>query len=123
MTTTPSMRLIKSVYNEQPTFRLIPITADCPYNEVIFEPINQVLAIVSKEKKPTFKMIARLTDNGDAEISKIQRGAGKPAYKEQRVTIDSFYEYHLTDRIDITMFITKFAENEASFEYMKFFKD
>lgn len=120
---TPSMTLINSTLNNKATFRMIAVDKNCPYNEAIFEPDEKLLAVVSKEKKAGFKMIAKLDEFGDPQQLKTrsQRGIGKPNYPEQRVTIESFYEYHITDENDIRQFIKMFATNEATFDLEPFF--
>ena len=43
-----NMLLIKSSWNEGETFRLLPLTADCPYVECIFDPATKVFVVISK---------------------------------------------------------------------------
>ena len=119
----PSMTLIQSTLNGKPTFRLIPVDKDCPYNEMIFEPTDKLLAVVSKEKKNGFKMIAKLNELGDPQGLKTQsqRGVGKPPYAEQRVSTETYYEYHITSENDIRQMVNKFAENAADFNLDPFF--
>jgi hypothetical protein len=46
-----SMMLITSAWGSKKTFKLIPISPECPYNEAIFDVDNKVLAVISKQKK------------------------------------------------------------------------
>jgi hypothetical protein len=120
--TTKNMILVASEWKEQPTFKLIPASIDCPYNEAIFDPTERILAIVSKEKKESFHMLPRLNDNGDLEVVKNgkPRTTGKP-YREQRVSMETYYEYFIKDRKDIESFIQWFAITEGSnFDYNTF---
>lgn len=117
------MILISSVWENQPTFRLIPILNECPYNECIYDPANKMLAILSKEKKETYHFLPKLDDNGD--ILKVKQGKprvdGKP-YQEQRVMVPTYYEYFITGEEEITEFIKNFAFNEDIFDYNKYLK-
>lgn len=115
-----SMRIIHSEINGNPTFRMMPILQSCPYNEVIYEPVNKILAVVSKDKKNSLKMVPKLNDFGDTEMNKLPnvRPVGRPGYKEQRVVIETYYEYHITDIEDISEFINDIAIN-TEFPYKK----
>lgn len=111
------MMLVSATWKEQLTFKLIPVSVDCPYNEVIFDVGQKVLAIVSKEKKDTLHMIPRVNDLGEVAMVKTgKRTDGKP-YAEQRVTMETYYEYFITDKIEIDDFINRFAVNATSFDY------
>ena len=65
-----SMILYKSGWtvgsNFIPTIKMLPITTECPFNEVLFDPENKVLAIVGKEKKQSYRFIPKLDDAGKA---------------------------------------------------------
>lgn len=116
------MLLISSEINSTPTFRLIPISIDCPYNEVVYDPTNKVLAIISKEKKNTLKMAAKLNEFGDPDAVKkpSDRPLGKPPYKEQRIVIETYHEYHITNKQEISDFVLTCASNVGIFDYSKF---
>jgi hypothetical protein len=118
---TKNMILVASEWKDQPTFKLIPATLDCPYNEAIFDPKERILAIVGKEKKESFHMLPRLNDNGDIDEVKGKPRPTRKPYKEQRVTVDTYYEYFIRDRKDIEFFIKHFAIiDESSFDYQAF---
>ena len=48
-----SMMLVQATWNEQQTFRMVPISDGCPYVECIFDPGTNVFVIISKIKKNT----------------------------------------------------------------------
>lgn len=120
-----SMTLISSELNGNPTFRMIPLDLSCPFNEAVFEPVTKVLAIISKEKKNTLKMAAKMNEFGDPEPVKraSDRPLNKPPYKEQRLIIETFYEYHLTNKDDVSNFIKMFAVNADTFDLTTFWTD
>lgn len=115
---TPSMFLISSSWAGSPTFKLIPVSQDCPYNEVIFDPTSQALAIVSKEKKTTLHMLPKLTDIGDVMRIKVQKRENGKDYAETRVNMETFYEYFIEEKAEILHFISSFAANADNFDYM-----
>jgi len=49
-----SMMLVQATWQEQQTFRMIPIKDECPYVECIFDPGTKVFVIISKIKKTSF---------------------------------------------------------------------
>ncbi len=115
---TPSMFLISSSWAGSPTFKLIPVSQDCPYNEVIFDPASQALAIVSKEKKTTLHMLPKLTDTGDVMRIKVQKRENGKDYAETRVNMETFYEYFIEEKAEILHFISSFAANADNFDYV-----
>ncbi|HEY4062312.1 MAG TPA: hypothetical protein VGM30_10450 [Puia sp.] len=108
-----SMLLITSAWGNAKTFKLIPVTKECPFNEAIYDPDVRVLAIISKEKKESFKRLDKLDDNGDSIPLKNPK-PGKP-YKEERKVLETFYEYYIKDTEEIKQFIDSFALNSDHF--------
>ena len=115
---TPSMFIISSVWAGTSTFKLIPTSLDCPYNEAIFDPNSKALAIISKEKKQTLHMLPKLTDVGDVQKMKVVKRENGKDYAETRVMMDTFYEYYIEDKIEIRDFIKSFASNADTFDFM-----
>lgn len=110
--------VIKSDWNQQPTFKMIPLSKDCPYVECIYDPQSKVLALIGFTRKNVFHMMPKIDDNGDVVPRKI-RSEGAKAHKEERKTIETFQEYYLMDADDINAFISVFAINpEASKSYI-----
>lgn len=113
---TKSMLLITSKWGDNQTFKLIPVTPESPFNEVIFDPEQRVLAIVGKEKKQTFHMLPKLDDTGRLMPLKNKRVDGKD-YAEERRLVETYYEYFIEDQQEITDFIKHFALNAGSFDF------
>ena len=102
--------VIKSDWNQQPTFKMIPLSKDCPYVECIYDPQSKVLALIGFTRKNVFHMMPKLDDNGDVVARKI-RSEGAKAHKEERKTVETFQEYYLVDVDDIKAFLKIFAIN------------
>ena len=60
------MMLVQATWQEQQTFRMIPINDACPYVECIFDPGTKVFVIISKIKKTTLHMLPKLYEYGQA---------------------------------------------------------
>ncbi len=111
-----SMLLVSSYWNEQATFKMIPIHKDCPFNEVIFDPSSRALAIVGKEKKQTLHMLPKLTDTGDVQMIKVQKRDNGKQFAEQRVSMETFYEYFIERKDEIENFVQNFGSNTDIFD-------
>ena len=114
-----NMLLIKSSWNEGETFRLLPLTQDCPYVECIFDPSTKVFVVISRVIKTTLHMLPKLDDNGDPAPLKVKRANGRMV-KEERKQIETFQEYYIEDKDAIEALIDIFAVNKGSFDYKKF---
>ena len=114
-----NMLLIKSIWNEGETFRLIPVSLDCPYVECIFDPEHKVLVAISKVVKTTMHMLPKLDDNGDPAPLKSSRPNGRTV-KEERRTIETFQEHYLDNNDAINAIVDIFAINKNDFDYKKF---
>ena len=116
-----SMLLVTSTWGSKKTFKLIPASLDCPYNEGIFDADNKVLAVISKEKKESLHMLAKLNEFGDPQTMKIGRRANGKDYAEERKTLETFYEYYVENVSEVENFIKMFAINADSFDYAQYF--
>ena len=105
-----SMLIVKSEWNGDQTFRMIPAHKDCPYVECIFDPKSKMLAVIGNTRKNVFHMIPKLDDNGDVVMKKVKTDASKP-YKEERRTVETFQEYYITEKDEIVSFTHMFAIN------------
>ena len=110
-----SMMVIKSDWNQQPTFKMIPLVKECPYVECIYDPQSKVLALIGLTRKNVFHMMPKLDDNGDV-VPRKTRTEGAKAHKEERRTIETFQEYYLMDADDIKAFVNLFAINPDAAE-------
>lgn len=113
------MLLITSTWGSKKTFKMLPVEKDCPYNEAIYDCDSKVLALISKEKKETLQMLPKLNEFGDLEPLKIGKRANGKDYKEERKTLETFYEYYIEEKSEIIEFLKMAACNAESFDYEK----
>lgn len=108
-----TMMLINSVWNEQPTFKLMPISNESPYVECIYDPESKVFVVISKTKKTTLHMLPELDSYG-------VRVTGTKGAKQSRHKMEVFQEYYVSDVNDMKNIIDMFANNSDTFDYNKF---
>lgn len=113
-----SMLIIKSVWNEKETFKLIPISETSPYVECLFDPESNVFVVISKIKKTSLHMLPKLDDNGDPQRLKAPTSTGR-GVKEERRVIETFQEYYVEDLDSIKSIINFVAIND-DFDYLKY---
>lgn len=114
-----TMMLVQSTWNDKQTFRLIPISNECPYVECIMDPDTKVFVIISRITKTTLHMLPKLDDNGDALPAKVKRANGR-AVREERQKIETFQEFYIEDVTAITDLVELFAVNAKTFDYKSF---
>ena len=113
-----SMVLLTSYYGPgQKTFKMMPISNDAPFIECIFNNDHNVLAVIGKDKKQSLQMVPKLNDNGEQDLVK-QTGHAK----KHRITLETYYEYYITEADEIIEFVNAFAINAEKFDYQKFFR-
>ena len=110
---TDSMMLVQATWQESQTFRMIPITNDCPYVECIFDPGTKVFVIISRIKKTSLHMLPKLDEYG-------QPVAGNKGMKQERHKVDVFQEFYIEDHAAAEELIKAFAINAKKFDYKKF---
>lgn len=113
------MLLVTSNWQEQKSFRLLPLTIDSPYSEGIYDPGSKVLVLMSTLKKESFHMMPKLDENGDPTATKQPRPSGK-RYKEQRQTVETFTEFYVTEKSEITNLINMIAVNSDVFDFAQY---
>jgi len=116
------MMLITSSWGNRKTFKMIPIATDSVYNEAIFDLDSKVLALISKEKKESMHMVAKLNEFGDVSRLKIGKRDNGKDYSEERKTLETFYEYYVETETEIQEFIDLVAVNAESFNYTQYFE-
>lgn len=114
-----NMLLIKSDWNNQETFKMIPIDLSCPFVECIYDRDSKVLAIIGKTTKQSFHMVRKIDDNGDIVTRKI-RTEGSSPYKEERKLLETFQEYYITNVDDIRQIVKMFGSNNSTFDFEKY---
>jgi hypothetical protein len=113
--------LITSTWEKKETFKMIPVTTNCPFNEVIYDPEKKFLAIVSKDKKENLKNVFRLDENGEPEfVSPKKPRHDQAPYKQQRVSLETYYEYYITKDEEVRAFVSAFAVNADQFDIEQF---
>jgi|688.fasta_scaffold05035_13 hypothetical protein len=118
-----SMMLVSGTFQNIPTFRMIPLTKECPYVEAYYNPMYNVLGIVSLNKKAALHLTNKLDDNGDPILRKdfkAREEQKQSPYKQHKVTLENYEEFFITNRDEIKWFIEKFAANMNEFDYSKY---
>lgn len=115
-----SMMLVTSSWGNDKTFKLLPISPECPYNECIFDVTGKVLAIIGKEKKESFHMLPKLSDEGDVLHLKIGKRPNGKDYREERKMLTTFYEYYVEKEEEVKDFVKMFAINSDSFDFLQY---
>ena len=106
-----SMMLIKSSFGPMKSFKLIPISLNCPFVEALFSPSEKIMVIISRTSKNSYHMVPKLDDNGDQiPVKGKPRPDGKKPIKEERRLVDTFSEHYVvTEEETGLQFIGKFA--------------
>lgn len=107
-----NMMLVASEWNGKPSFRAMPVTADCPYVECIFDPESKVFVVISKTKRNTLQMLPKLDEYGQAIT-------GTKGMKQERHKLEVFQEYYISNVDSIKELINLIAVN-ADFDYLSF---
>jgi hypothetical protein len=114
-----NMLLFTTFYGNANTFKLMPLSHECPFAEVIYDKGTDLLVVISKHQKDTFEMLPKLDDNGDIMKTKQPRNNGKP-FREERRNIRLPQEYYFADRKEQEDFIKAWAINADTFDYAKY---
>jgi hypothetical protein len=116
-----SMVLVNTTWNDQKTFKLIPLTNDAPYVECIYDKESGIFVIISKITRTALHMLPRLDENGDSIPVKSGRRANGKAVKEVRTSIEVFQEYYIETEEDMNTIISAHAFN-PEFNWREFLK-
>ena len=108
-----TMMLVESTWQDTKTFKMIPVSNDCPYVECIYDPSSKVFVIISKVTKTSLHMLPKLDEYGKAVTG--NRGA-----KQERRSIDTFQEYYIEEKDSIVEVVNLFAVNAKKFDITKF---
>ena len=103
------------------TFTGIPVSDNCPYIELIFDPTTGILGIVSKHHKQLFHWVPRVSEDGmQIPVKDRVAVAAGLVTKQQRIQIDSYHEYYIRNVEEIKSFLDKFVVN-SDFDYQRYF--
>ena len=112
-----TMVLITATWGDRKTFKMIPVSIDCPYNEAIYDPGSKVLALISKEKKQSLHMMAKLNEWGDVVPMKVGKRSNGKEFAEERKTLETYYEYYIENADEIKGFVINAAINADTFNF------
>ncbi len=116
MTGKETMMIISSEWNNHNTFRLIPVSNECPYVECIYDVTSGLFVIIGKVTKTTLHMLPKLDENGDPTSTVALRPNGRNV-KEERISSETFQEYYLDDKSDIKELVNYLAINAKEFNF------
>ena len=114
-----NMVLTSSQWDGQPSFRLIPVTKECPYVEGLFDPRSKILVLISCITKQSMHMIPKLDDDGNSMKIKHAGPTDRRQIKEERKALENFQEYYIIDRNEIIQMLGLLATNFLDYDYMK----
>lgn len=104
-----NMMLIREMWNGAPSFKMIPLSNDCPYIEAAYDSQAQQLIVRHRDKLPVFQLFERLDENGSpipVQGKKIPEGHSP--YKLQRIQFDGNVTFKISHVEDITRFMSLF---------------
>ena len=125
--TEKQMTIVTTVWNSPvhpKTFRLIPLPGDRTkliYSEIVYDPDHKTLAMITTMSKPAYHMVARLNDDGDTIAAKHRQN--KKTYKEQRVELDTYVEFYISEKDEILKMINLLADNADTFDFAQYMTD
>jgi len=108
-----TMMLVQATWQENQTFRMVPIDQSCPYVECIFDPGTKVFVIISKIKRTSLQMLPKLDEYG-------QPTTGAKGRKEERAKMEVFQEFYIEDKTAVEDLINLFGINASTFDYKSF---
>jgi hypothetical protein len=118
----PTMMIVSGKWNNSDSFKLVPLTKECPYSEGFYDLDSKVLVLMSMHTKDNFHLLPRLDDNGDPIQVKGKRANGK-VYKEQRVQLETYTEYYISETKEIEDLLNITAINSGTFDYKRIIHD
>lgn len=118
-----SMMLVTVPYTPtEKSFRMIPVSNDCPYIDVVYWKDKKVLEINTSFKKNEYAMYPKVDDNGDVERRKVpgKDENGQPLiYKNERRMTEVLQKYYIIEQQEIIAFVEAFAVNAKTVNYME----
>jgi len=117
-----TMLLYTSYWSNNDTFKMLPVSNDCPFVEAIYDPASTLLVVIGKEAKDNLQYLPKLDEQGDPTPVKKPRQNGK-MYKEIRTNMKILQEYYIVTKEEQENFIRMFAINAETYDYGKFLRD
>jgi len=123
-----NMMLYTGYHGNQDVMKMIPITEDCPYVEVIYHPQSTLLIVISKFTSQVFKMIDKLDSNGQpikrtGLIVPTPENPNPSPFKQDRTKVEVKQEYYIPERELQIEFIKMFAINADTYDYEKWLRN
>jgi len=120
-----NMKLVTSYWKSGKTFRMFPVTEnDCPFAEVIYDPLTDTLVLLTKNEKENLQMVPRLDNDGNnVPAKRVNSQTPHINFAQQRITMRVQGEHYIIERDEAEEFIKDFAVNSDTFDYKKFFKE
>ena len=116
-----TMMLIKSAFGSMKSFKLLPISNDCPWVECLFSPGEKILVVISKFMKTSYHMVPKLDDNGDDVVVKGKPRANGKKIKEERRAMDTCSEHYVVTEEEIREIVSMFCVNPEAVDLDEFF--
>jgi len=113
-----SMLLIRSVWQNKLTFKMMPISKDCPFVECIYDPESRMLAVVLDKIKDSYHMLPKMDENGDPVPVKGRPRPNGEKTKTERRLVQTYGEVYIADIQDQKQIIELFALNSDVFDYI-----
>ena len=108
-----SMIVFSADWKGQNSFRMMPISKDCPFVECIYDSQEKILAVIGVNNIPKLQMLPKLSSKGETTQfrTKNEKGEAVAAMSQERASVESYQEYYLKDKTDIEAFIKMVAIN------------
>ena len=128
MSDSKTMMLVTVPYTAtEKSFRMIPLTLDCPYIDVVYWKDKKVLEINTSFKKNEYAMYPKLDANGDVEprkVPKVNEETGeKITYKQEKRITEVLQKYYIIEQVEIIAFVELMAVNAKTIDYMRILTD
>lgn len=113
----PTIYLVESVFMENPNkplanFSGIPVTTNCPYVEIIFDPDKKILGVISKHVKQTIQSITKLDTNGFPKETTNKKFKEQFPFQQERLLMETYHEYYIRNEKEIDNFLSDHVINK-----------
>lgn len=117
-----NMKLVTTYWGNDKSFKLMPVTLDCPYIEVIYDPTTDMLVVITKNMKENLQLVPKLDEDGNQIHCAKPKQNGRP-WKEKHVQMTVPQEFYLIDREEQIELIKELAINAETYNYNQYFMD
>jgi hypothetical protein len=106
---------------ELETFSGVPVKADCPYIEVIWDPSSKHLGVNNVHQKETVQYLTKLNNKGLPQRNNDAKTMNQAPFAQERKIMVTPVDYYLHDIYEIKAFLEMIAVN-PDFDFDKFIK-